>query len=191
MAAEWTLSEPLELVVAGFGGQGVMLLGQLMTYAGMKAGKKCSWIPSYGPEMRGGTANCGVILSEVPIGSPLVSEPNGAIILNAPSFDKFEPALLPGGSLVVNSSMVPQRSQRTDIKIAYVDATQVALKLGNRKAASMVTLGAFLELYGQVPLAAVEAILGKLLKEKLIPVNVQAIAEGARIAREQLAAVSA
>jgi 2-oxoglutarate ferredoxin oxidoreductase subunit gamma len=95
-----------EIVMAGFGGQGVMLMGQLMTYAGMLEGKHVSWIPSYGPEMRGGTANCSVIISDEPIGAPIVSEPTTVVAMNLPSLDKFEPVLQAGGNLIINSSLI-------------------------------------------------------------------------------------
>lgn len=189
MPKDWTLDEPLQLITSGFGGQGVMIIGQMLAYAGMKAGKHVSWIPSYGPEMRGGTANCGTIISEVPIGSPLVAEPNAGIMMNAPSLDKFEPLFAPGSPLVINSSLIPRQVQRTDLKVAYVDATELAIELGNRKVTSMVILGAFVELYGQIPVEAVHAVLGKLLKESLIEINIRALARGARAVREQAPAV--
>ena len=181
MAADWTLPEPLQMISAGFGGQGVMLLGQVLTYAGMKAGKHVSWIPSYGPEMR-----CGTIISEVPIGSPLVAEPNAAVLMNPPSLDKFEPLFVPGAAVVINSSLVTRQVRRDDLRVVYVDATQLAIDLGNRKTASFILLGAFLGLYGHIPLEAIHAVLPKVMKEKIIEINIRALQRGADIVREQV-----
>lgn len=189
--ATWKLEKPLEVICAGFGGQGVMLVGQLLTYAGMAAGKHVSWIPSYGPEMRGGTANCGVVVSEDPIGSPLVTEPSAAVIMNAPSLDKFEPLVVPGGSLIINASMVTRKVQRDDVEVAYIDASQLAIELGNPKVVSGIMLGALIEMLGQPPMEAVEAVLGKMMKEKLIPINIKAMHRGAEVARAQRLAAQA
>ena len=132
-------------MIAGFGGQGVMSMGQLIAYAGMKEGKFVSWLPSYGPEQRGGTANCAVVVSEEQVGSPLVSRPTIAIVLNNPSYEKFEPMVRAGGLLVVNSSLISKVSARTDIRVLNIDATDKANELGNPKVANMILLGAFLE----------------------------------------------
>ena len=134
-----------EILIAGFGGQGVMSMGQLIAYAGMTEGKFVSWLPSYGPEQRGGTANCAVVVSEEQVGSPLVSRPTTAIVLNNPSYEKFEPMVRAGGLLVVNSSLISKMSARTDIRVLNIDATDKANELGNPKIANMVLLGAFLE----------------------------------------------
>lgn len=132
------------IVIAGFGGQGVLLAGQLLTYAGMDAGRNVTWIPSYGPEMRGGTANCTVIISDNPIGAPMVTQPDIAIVLNDPSFVKYEPLIKPGGLLVVNSSIVDDRAERKDIEAVYVPANRIAEEEGSIKMLNMATVGAML-----------------------------------------------
>jgi 2-oxoglutarate ferredoxin oxidoreductase subunit gamma len=115
-----------EMIIAGFGGQGIMSMGQLIAYAGMLEGKNVSWLPSYGPEQRGGTANCAVVVSDTPVGSPLVSRPTTVIVLNNPSFDKFEPMVRPGGLLISNISLVDRTSARKDITNIEVEATDLA-----------------------------------------------------------------
>jgi len=132
------------IIIAGFGGQGVLFAGQLLTYAGMDAGKHVTWIPSYGPEMRGGTANCTVIISDEPIGAPLVEQPDVAVVLNKPSFDKYEPMVKTGGLLVVNSSIVSQESERTDIHAAYIAANAIAEEFGSAKMLNVASLGALI-----------------------------------------------
>src|SRR5690606_9419197 len=115
-----------EIIIAGFGGQGVLVLGQVITYAGMLEDKSVSWLPSYGPEQRGGTCNCSVVITEGEVGSPLVTRPSVAIVMNAPSFDRFEPTVKPGGLLLYNSSLVPKTSSRTDIRTIAVPANEIA-----------------------------------------------------------------
>ncbi|MGB3717547.1 MAG: 2-oxoacid:acceptor oxidoreductase family protein [Candidatus Promineifilaceae bacterium] len=132
------------IIIAGFGGQGVLFAGQLLAYAGMDAGKHVTWIPSYGPEMRGGTAGCTVIISEDPIGSPLVAQPDVALVLNKPSYDKYEPLVKSGGLLVVNCSIVSGESERTDIEIIYVAANDIAEEFGTAKMLNAAVLGAML-----------------------------------------------
>ena len=132
------------IIIAGFGGQGVLFAGQLLTYAGMDNGLHVTWIPSYGPEMRGGTANCTVIISDDMIGAPTVAHPDVAIALNLPSFEKYEPLVKPGGLLIVNSSLVAAKSERTDIEIIEVPANTIAAEYGTVKMLNMVALGALL-----------------------------------------------
>ncbi len=132
------------IIIAGFGGQGVLFAGQLLTYAGMDQGQHVTWIPSYGPEMRGGTANCTVIISDEEIGAPTVARPDVAIVLNLPSFEKYEPLVKPGGVLIVNTSLVSEQSERTDITIVEVPANQIAKDFGSAKMANMAALGALL-----------------------------------------------
>ena len=132
------------IIIAGFGGQGVLFAGQLLAYAGMDTGKHVTWIPSYGPEMRGGTANCTVIISDEPIGAPVVAQPDVAIVLNKPSYDKYEPLMKPGGLLVVNSSIVSQESDRTDIETVYIAANAIAEEFGTVKMLNAVVLGTML-----------------------------------------------
>ncbi|WP_312475943.1 2-oxoacid:acceptor oxidoreductase family protein [Neobacillus sp.] len=173
-----------EIIIAGFGGQGVMSMGQLIAYAGMLEGKGVSWLPSYGPEQRGGTANCAVVVSDEPVGSPLVTRPSTAIVLNNPSFDKFEPRVRPGGLLIVNSSLVVRASERKDIKIIDIAATDMANDLGNSRIANMILLGAFLELTKIVTTDSIVESLKKVLsanKHHLIEVNKQALQKGASL----------
>lgn len=132
------------IVISGFGGQGVLFTGQLLAYAGMDNDKHVTWIPSYGPEMRGGTANCTVIVSDDPVGSPLVAEPDVAVVLNLPSFEKYEGLVKPGGLLVVNSSIVDAKAVRNDIDVVTVPANQIAEELGSVKMMNMAALGALL-----------------------------------------------
>jgi len=173
-----------ELVIAGFGGQGVMLMGQLLSYAGMHDGKNVSWIPSYGPEMRGGTANCSVVISDELIGSPIVSEPTTAIVMNLPSLSRFEPTVRPGGLLIYNSSLIDKAPERTDIRVIAVPANELAIELGSDKVANMVVLGAYLEATGAVSVEALKDCLSEVIparRQDLIPMNVQALARGAAL----------
>lgn len=173
-----------EIIIAGFGGQGVMSMGQLIAYAGMLEGKGVSWLPSYGPEQRGGTANCAVVVSDEPVGSPLVTRPSTAIVLNNPSFDKFEPRVRPGGLLIINSSMVIKVSHRKDIKIIEVNATDMANDLGNSRVANMILLGAFLAHTKIVSNESIVESLKKVLgpdKNHLIEINKRALAKGASL----------
>lgn len=171
-----------EVIMAGFGGQGVMLIGQLMTCGGMLANKHVSWIPSYGPEMRGGTANCSVIVSDEEIGSPVVTEPTAVIAMNIQSLDKFEPTLVPGGILIINSSLVERKANRDDIVAFYVPANEIADRLGNVKVANMVLLGTLLAATSAVEseyvLNAFEKMFTK--RPELLEVNRAALAAGVK-----------
>ncbi len=172
-----------EIIIAGFGGQGVLFGGQLLAYAGMDQGKNVTWIPSYGPEMRGGTANCTTIVSDEEIGSPLVLNPSAVIAMNRPSLDKYEDMVAPGGLLVINSSMVDRKATRTDIRVVYVDAAAIAEKIGDQRMTNMVLLGAFLANVPILPISAVETALKAHLPErhqKLLPKNYEALREGAK-----------
>ncbi|MEH6954930.1 2-oxoacid:acceptor oxidoreductase family protein [Neobacillus drentensis] len=171
-----------EIIIAGFGGQGVMSMGQLLAYAGMLEGKGVSWLPSYGPEQRGGTANCAVVISDEPVGSPLITMPSTAIVLNNPSFDKFEPKVRPGGLLIIDSSLVVRISDRKDLKIIELNATDMANDLGNARVANMILLGAFLEQTKIVTEDSVIDSLKKVLSEDkhhLLDINKQALKKGA------------
>lgn len=170
-----------EIIMAGFGGQGIMAMGQLLAYAAMLEGKEVSWMPSYGPEMRGGTANCTVIVSSEKIGSPIVSNPTASIVMNKPSFDKFEPMVKKHGILVVNSSLVEDKSLREDLERIYVPANEIANKLGNSKVANMVALGAYVGKTNIVSLDSLEESLKKVFsnkKKELIPLNMEALRKG-------------
>jgi 2-oxoglutarate ferredoxin oxidoreductase subunit gamma len=171
-----------EVIVAGFGGQGVLFTGQLLSYAAMDEGKEVTWIPSYGPEMRGGTANCTVVVADEEIGSPLVRNPKAVIAMNLPSLDKYEPVLQAGGLLVINGSMVNREVKRSDIHSVVVPANEIAEELGNKKLTNMVLLGALLGNLDVIPLAALKKALKEHLPErhhKLLPLNYQALEKGA------------
>ncbi|HWR55242.1 MAG: 2-oxoacid:acceptor oxidoreductase family protein [Bacillota bacterium] len=169
-----------EVIIAGSGGQGAMLIGQLLAYSGMLEQKHVTWIPSYGPEMRGGTANCSVIVSQEPIGSPIVSEPTTLVSMNRPSLDKFEATLCPGGTLFVNSSLVDRPVLRDDIKTYLVPASDIAAELGNARVANMVMFGAMIAATKMVDSASALGALKKVFagREHLLPVNESALRKG-------------
>lgn len=131
----------LEIVFAGFGGQGVMVMGQLLAYTAMRVGLQVTWMPSYGPEQRGGTANCTVVVSADEIASPIVARPHVAVVMSTPSFDKFEPRVVPHGVVLVNSSLIPERSHRTDIDVFYIPCIEAAAAIGSEKVANLIMLG--------------------------------------------------
>ncbi|MDP3385959.1 MAG: 2-oxoacid:acceptor oxidoreductase family protein [Eubacteriales bacterium] len=172
-----------KVIVAGFGGQGVMAIGKLLAYAGMLEDKQVSWLPSYGPEMRGGTANCDVIVSDKLIGSPvLTDDATAVIVMNLPSMDKFESHLAKEGKLIVNKSLIHKKATRDDIGVYYIDANEIAAEIGNPKAANMVMLGAFLELTSIVKPESVLEAFTKVFgedKAKFIPLNAKALEKGA------------
>jgi 2-oxoglutarate ferredoxin oxidoreductase subunit gamma len=132
-----------EVIIAGFGGQGVMLAGQVLAYAGMLEGKHVTWLPSYGPEVRGGTANCTVVISDRRIGSVITPSPHSVIVMNRPSLDRFEPVVKPGGLLIVNSSIIDRKPSRGDIAVWELPVAEVAEQLGDARVANMVVLGAY------------------------------------------------
>ena len=133
------------LIVAGFGGQGVLSLGQMIAYASMFENKNVTWLPSYGPEMRGGTANCSVVVDEAPIASPIIATPDTLIAMNKPSLDKFITSVKKGGLVLVNSSLISDKVNRDDVKTIYVNANEIAHKIGNDKASNLVVLGAYIK----------------------------------------------
>ncbi len=171
-----------EIIIAGFGGQGVLFAGQVLAYAAMDQGMHVTWIPSYGPEMRGGTANCTVVISDLEIGSPLVSHPTAVVAMNKPSFDKYESMVKAGGLLVINQSMVDRGVERSDIRSIMVPANTIAEKIGDKRMTNMVLLGALLGNLGVLPLNAVEKSLKEHLPakhHKLLPANRMALESGA------------
>jgi len=176
-----------EIILAGFGGQGVMSMGKLLAYAGLEEDKNVSWIPSYGPEMRGGTANCSVTISDESVSSPIITEPDTLIVLNRPSLEKFEKDVKPGGWLLINSSLIDIEPKRQDLKVLKIHATELANeKLNNSRVANMIILGAFVELTGAVSLESVVGALKKVLPEhrhNLIPLNRQALEIGIELAK--------
>lgn len=171
-----------EIVFAGFGGQGVLSLGQIISYSGMIEKREVCWMPSYGPEMRGGTANCIVSVSDEPISSPILSQFDTAVVLNQPSFEKFEPMIKPGGLLVYDSTNIPLESKRTDIDILAIPGSDKANELGNIRMLGMILLGCYLAKKPTVKRETVLEALKKVLPERhhhLIPLNEKALDTGA------------
>ena len=169
------------IIISGFGGQGVMLMGRLLAYAGMIEGKKVAWMPSYGPEMRGGTANCTVLISTEEIGSPIVSHPKALIAMNQPSLDKFEPNVNDDGLIIVNSSLIERQLERKNIAELRIPADDIAYKLGNSRVANMVVLGAYVKKTGVVKMESVFKALEKALaskNKKIIDLNKVALKKG-------------
>lgn len=182
-----------EIIMAGFGGQGVLLIGKLLAYAGMKAGLEVTWMPAYGPEMRGGTCNCTVVLSDRQVGSPISRNPHGAVVLNLQSIDKFEPTVRPGGVLVVNTSLINRAVTRQDLIVVPVAANQIALDAGGAKATNMVALGAFLGATGLVDLALVKGIVAEQFGKRpnIVQLNHACLAKGFEIGQTHASAVPA
>ncbi len=170
-----------KIILSGFGGQGVMFIGKVMAYAGMEGGLHVCWIPSYGPEMRGGTANCSVIIADQEINSPVIELADAAIVLNQPSYDKFVSRIKPGGVMVVNSSIVEVGAGRSDIKIVALPASDIANELGRPSLANMVCLGALLPNLSLVDLEKIEkamdVVVGK-KKPEMYEINIAAIRKG-------------
>ena len=178
-----------EILIAGFGGQGVLSMGMTLAYAGMLEGKEVSWMPSYGPEMRGGTANCIVLVSPERISSPIVTRFTAGIILNQPSMEKFQHSLLPRGVLLYEQSNILTPPTRFDLEILPVPAMQEALQLGKKQVANMVMLGAFLARQPVVAFETVMEALKKTLPERhhaLLPLNAQALQRGKQLAETAL-----
>lgn len=178
-----------EVIIAGFGGQGVLFAGQVLTYAAMDNGKEVTWIPSYGPEMRGGTANCTVIIADEEIGSPLVLNPQAVIVLNLPSLDKYEPLVKTGGVLVANSSLINRGPQREDITSVFIPANEIAERLGDKRLTNMVALGALLSQLPVLTLPTIEKALEDHLParhKRLLGVNFEALRQGAAYAQEHV-----
>jgi len=171
-----------EIVIAGFGGQGVLFAGQLLTYAAMDAGKEVTWIPSYGPEMRGGTANCTVIISDEEIGSPNVRNPQAAIALNLPSLDKYESQVHTGGVLIVNASLVNRPVERRDIKSVAIPANEIAEQIGEARLTNMVLLGGLLANLPVLTLGEIEEAIRAhtpARHARLLELNIRALNQGA------------
>lgn len=177
-----------EYIFAGFGGQGMLLIGKFMAMSCMLDGKHVSWLPSYGPEMRGGTANCSVIVSDKDVASPLVDKADVIVAMNLPSLDKFEEHVKPGGLLVVNSSIIERKSTRDDITVVYCDANRIAEAVGNPKGANVAILGAMLEKEPIVDIdkmtEAIRIELGE-RKARFLEGNKKALVAGMEAAREQ------
>ncbi len=173
-----------EIIIAGFGGQGVLSMGKILAYSGIMEDKEVTWFPSYGPEMRGGTANVTVIVSDTRISSPILQKYDTAIILNQQSMDKFESAVKPGGTLLYDPNGISHPPQREDINIYKVEGTTTAVEMGNPKVFNMIVFGSYLKVKPILTLDNVEKGLEKSLPEryhKLIPLNIQAIKKGQEI----------
>ncbi len=176
-----------EVMFAGFGGQGIMLIGKILAYAAMKQGLEVAWVPSYGPEMRGGTAYCTVVVSDKPIGSPIIKHPEHLVAMNRPSLEKFAPMVKPDGVVLINASLVPVDSGRDDIVELKAFTTEVAQSLGNVKAANIVALAAFVEKSKMVDFDILKECVKKEFakRPKLIPLNMEALDAGRKIALEK------
>ena len=176
------MSKTSEFLIAGFGGQGVLFCGKFLVYTGLIQDQQVSWLPSYGPEMRGGTASCSVIVSDTPVGSPIVSNPDILIAMNLPSLDRFEKAVVPGGIIIADSTLIERKVERDDVTVYYVPATQMASdeKLGNL--ANMIIVGKLLKETGDYTEDGIKAALDKVISARhadMKDVNLKAIKLGA------------
>lgn len=171
-----------EIIIAGFGGQGILSAGRLLAYAGMLENKNVSWLPSYGPEMRGGTANCHVVISDEPVGSPILNTASTLIVMNGPSLEKFEELVEPGGLVIIDSSLVDRTAQRNDVEVFAIPATQMASDMGNTTYANIILLGKFISRTGIISVENFEKALKSVLPPKkhyLIPEEMKALEMGA------------
>lgn len=175
------------VIMAGFGGQGLLLIGRILAEASMDEGKEVSWLPSYGPEMRGGTANCTVVIDDKPVCSPVVNEPTALIAMNRPSLEKFGPIVKPGGLIIINSSIVDIDSGRNDVKQYLIRANDEARAVATDKAANMVVLGAYIALTNCASLDSVIKWMGYQFegKQAIIDANRKALEKGYQLAKEQ------
>ena len=175
------MSKTTELLIAGFGGQGVLFVGKVLAYKGLLEERQISWLPSYGPEMRGGTANCSVILSDTPVGSPIVSAPDILIAMNLPSFEKYENDVKSGGMIFADSSLIEKKCEREDVKTFYIPATKMAKDAGIPTLANMIILGKLIRESGLVEYESIGDALKKVISAKrmdLLDVNLRAIELG-------------
>ena len=176
-------------IFAGFGGQGMLLIGKFLAMASMLEGKHVSWLPSYGPEMRGGTANCSVTVSDEPVASPMVEKADAIIAMNRPSLDKFESHVKPGGVLVINSSIIDRKAERDDIKVVYCDAQRIAEDIKNPKGANVAILGSLMAaepiVSDELMAEAIRIELGE-RKAKFLPGNMKALEAGKAAAADQV-----
>lgn len=171
-----------QILLSGFGGQGILFTGKFLAYKGLLADKNVSWLPSYGPEMRGGTASCSVIISDEEVGSPIISEPDVLIAMNLPSFEKFEPTVKAGGIVIADSSLIETKSTRTDIDVYYIPATALASEMGKQSLANMIILGKLLKVMGEYDAENIKTVLSKVIPPKkadMLEINMQAMQIGA------------
>lgn len=179
-----------EILIAGFGGQGLLFAGRVLAYAAMDQGFEVTWLPSYGPQMRGGTANCTVVISDTPIRSPIVRRPTGLIVLNRPSLDEFGPRVREGGVVVVESAVGPVQPLGSNVLVLEVPATETADRLGNVQVANLVALGGYVGATGAVLESAVEQALHEVLSEsepQLVQLNMAAFREGLKMGKRAAA----
>ena len=170
-----------QILIAGFGGQGILFAGKFLAYKGLVEDRQVSWLPSYGPEMRGGTANCNVILSDTPVGSPIITTPDVLIAMNLPSLQKFVDTVVPGGKIFVDSTLIDAKVERTDVEVYYIPATQMAKDAGFATLANMILVGKLLKECDAVPYAGNKETLESFIpakKANLIEVNLQALQAG-------------
>ena len=170
-----------QILIAGFGGQGVLFAGKFLAYKGLTENMQVSWLPSYGPEMRGGTANCSVVLSDSPVGSPIITNPDVLIAMNLPSLQKFVDTVVPGGKIIIDSTLIAAKVERTDVEVFYVPATQMAKDAGFATLANMILVGKLLKECDAVPYAGNKETLESFIpakKANLIEVNCQALQAG-------------
>ena len=170
-----------QILIAGFGGQGVLFAGKFLAYKGMLEDKQVSWLPSYGPEMRGGTANCSIIISDEPVGSPIVSSPDALIAMNLPSFDKYESTVVPGGKVFIDSTLISRKAVRTDIDAYYIPATKMAADAGIPTLANMIILGKMIKETGAISFENMVDVMKKIVSAKrleLIDINIKALEAG-------------
>ena len=170
-----------QILIAGFGGQGVLFAGKFLAYKGLTEGKQVSWLPSYGPEMRGGTANCSIILSDDPIGSPIVSNPDVLFAMNLPSLDKYENEVKSGGTIIVDSTLIKRKVERTDVNVFYVPATQMAADISAPALANMIMVGKAIKETNAVSFEGLEEGLKKVVPPKkadMIGLNLKAVETG-------------
>ncbi len=180
-----------EIIISGFGGQGALFAGQLLAYTALEQGLHVTWFPSYGPEMRGGTAHCTVILGDEEIGSPIVKNPSGIIVMNIPSLERYENLVRDNGYLVVNTSLVDRNPEREDIQTILVPAIDIAEELGDKRMANLVLLGALMDRMGPITIEQIGDALGRHIPEhrrNLLGANLKALAKGAELAQSQLQA---
>ena len=171
-----------QILIAGFGGQGILFAGKFLAYKGLMEDKQVSWLPSYGPEMRGGTASCSVIISDEPVGSPIVSTPDLLVAMNLPSLDKYESTVAPGGTIIVDSTLIERKVARDDVNVVYIPATGMASENGMPTLANMIIVGKILKLYDEFHAEGIHAALGKVISARhqdMLQFNLKAMELGA------------
>ena len=170
-----------QILIAGFGGQGILFAGKFLAYKGLMEDRQVSWLPSYGPEMRGGTANCNVILSETPVGSPIITAPDVLIAMNLPSLQKYVDTVAPGGQIYLDSSLIDVKVERTDVEVFYLPASQMARENGIATLANMIIIGALLDNHSELSFEGVQTVVEKLVPPKkaaLVELNMKALSLG-------------